>query len=153
MVKLISRPYRGSDSELLQQLVATSPKWIKNELKGMSLGDYLNQYEDISGEWRVWEKGGSPVSVTFHVDSAPSNKKPWLGTILVKAEERRCGFASAILDILSNEMKAKGNKALFAGVPIDEYEWSNFLADCGFEQFKTEENKDETFLIMVRPLE
>ncbi|WP_246017702.1 hypothetical protein [Mesobacillus subterraneus] len=53
----------------------------------------------------------------------------------------------------SEELKAAGHKALFAGVPIDEYEWANFLTDCGFEQFKTEENKGETFMIMVRPFE
>jgi GNAT superfamily N-acetyltransferase len=153
MVILTSRPYRDSDSEFFQQLAASSLKWKKNELTGLDLEDYVNQYDDITGEWRVWEKGDSPVAVTFHVESAPSNQKPWLGTILVRAEERRCGIASAILDLLSNELEAKGNRALFAGVPIDEYEWSNFLADCGFEQFKSEGNKGVTFLIMVRPLE
>ncbi|WP_251027554.1 GNAT family N-acetyltransferase [Bacillus sp. ISL-41] len=122
-------------------------------MKGLSLQEYMEQYERYSGEWRVWEKEGSPVAMSFHLESAPSNQKPWLGTILVKAEERRQGIVSAIMNQLSDEFKVNGQKAVFAAVPIDEYEWSNFLTDCGFEQFKTEENKGETFLIMVRPLE
>jgi len=113
----------------------------------------MEHYKDFLGEWRVWEKARIPVAVSYHVESAPSNQKPWLGTILVKAEERRQGIASAIMNQLSDEFKMNGQKAVFAAVPIDEYEWSNFLTDCGFEQFKTEENKGETFLIMVRPLE
>ncbi|CAM3756629.1 GNAT family N-acetyltransferase [Mesobacillus thioparans] len=152
MVNLAWRPYSSSYSVFLQELAESSRKWMENELKGLDLPDYLMQYEELSGEWRVWEKRGIPVSVTFHVESAPSNQKPWLGTILVKADERRSGIASTILDELSAELKASGHKALFAAILIDEYEWSNFLTDCGFEQFKTEENEGETFLIMVRPL-
>ncbi len=152
MVKLAWRPYSSSDSVFLQELAETSRKWMENELRGLDLTDYLKQYEELSGEWRVWEKRGIPVSVTFHVESAPSNQKPWLGTILVKADERRSGIASTILDELSAELRASGHKAFFAAILIDEYEWSNFLTDCGFEQFKTEENEGETFLIMVRPL-
>ncbi|ESU32849.1 hypothetical protein G3A_09200 [Bacillus sp. 17376] len=122
-------------------------------MQGLSIEKYIGQYDDLSGEWRVWETTGNPVAISFHVESSPSNQKPWLGTILVKAEERRRGIASAIMDYLSNEFKLNGQNALFAAVPIDEYEWSNFLTDCGFEQFKTEENKGEIYLIMVRPLD
>ncbi|GAM14617.1 unknown [Mesobacillus selenatarsenatis SF-1] len=122
-------------------------------MQGLSTEEYIEQYDGLSGEWRVWETTGRLVAISFHVESAPSNQKPWLGTILVKAEERRQGIASAIMNHLSDEFKLNGQKALFAAVPFDEYEWSNFLTDCGFEQFKTEENKGETYLIMVRPLE
>ncbi|WP_144474739.1 GNAT family N-acetyltransferase [Cytobacillus oceanisediminis] len=152
MVNLAWRPFLSSDSGFLQELAESSRKWMENELKDLDLPGYLKQYERLSGEWRVWEKGGIPVSVTYHLEYAPSNQKPWLGTILVKADERRRGIASSIMDRLSAKFKASGHKALFAAVPIDEYEWSNFLTDCGFEQFKTEENEGETFLIMVRPL-
>ncbi|WP_213366656.1 GNAT family N-acetyltransferase [Mesobacillus boroniphilus] len=119
----------------------------------MSLEEYIAQYTDLPGEWRIWEQGEGPVAVSYHVESAPSNQKPWVGTILVKADERRRGIALAILNHLSNEFELNGQRALFAAVPFDEYEWSNFLTDCGFEQFKTEENEGETFLIMVRPFE
>ncbi|MBT2678419.1 GNAT family N-acetyltransferase [Bacillus sp. ISL-35] len=152
MVNLAWRPFLSADSGFFLEIAESSRKWLKNELQGQDLAGYLKQYEDLSGEWRVWEKGGVPVSITYHLEYAPSNQKPWLGTILVKADVRRKGIASSILEGLSLELKANGHRALFAAVLIDEYEWSNFLTDCGFEQFKTEENEGETFLIMVRPL-
>lgn len=153
MVILTWRRFEISDLAFFQDLKSESVKWSKNELKGSTLEEYIEQYDVFSGEWRVWENTGSPVAVSFHVESAPSNQKPWLGTMLVKAEERRKGIASTIINQLSDEFKVNGQKALFAAVPIDEYEWSNFLTDCGFEQFKTEENNGETYMIMVRPFE
>ncbi len=153
MVTLTCRPFENKDFVFFQELISSSSKWRKNELGSLSLEEYIEHYKGFSGEWRVWEKAVIPVAVSYHVESASSNQKPWLGTILIKAEERRQGIASAIMDQLSDEFKEKGQKAVFAAVPFDEYEWSNFLTDCGFEQFKTEENKGEIFLIMVRPLE
>ncbi|MFT9600818.1 GNAT family N-acetyltransferase [Mesobacillus sp.] len=153
MVILTWQQLKKTDLPFFEELISSSAKWRKKELKDLSLEDYIGQYDDLSGEWRVWEEKESPVAVSYHLESAPSNQKPWLGTILVKAEERRRGVASAIMDQLSDEFMDIGQKALFAAVPIEEYEWSNFLTDCGFEQFKTEENKGETYLIMVRPFE
>jgi GNAT superfamily N-acetyltransferase len=152
MVTLTWRRLENSDLPFFKDVVSASPKWRKNELKDLPLEGYIEQYATLSGEWRVWEKVGIPLAVSYHVESSPSNQKPWLGTILVKAEERRRGIASEIMNQLSAEFKVNGHKALFAAVPIDEYEWVNFLADCRFEQFKIEENKGEPFLIMVRPL-
>lgn len=153
MVNITYRTDENVDLMFFQELVSSSSKWRKNELKGLSLEEYLKEYEGFPGEWRIWEKAGSPVAMSYHLESAPSNQKPWLGTILVKMEERRRGIATEIMSHLTEEFKMNGSRALFAAVPIDEYEWSNFLSDCGFEQFKTEVNQGETFLIMVRPLE
>lgn len=153
MVKLEFRPFESSDISFFQELVSESRKWRTIELKGAELSDYMKKYEELAGEWRMWEKENRPVAISFHVESAPSNQKPWLGTILVKASERRKGIGFSVINILSAELKVKGHKVMFAGVPMDEYEWSNFLNDCGFEQFKSEENKSETYLIMVRPLD
>jgi N-acetylglutamate synthase-like GNAT family acetyltransferase len=153
MVNLTFRPFENEDLPFFQDLISSSSKWRKNELRDLSLEEYLEEYEGFSGQWRIWEKAGSSVAMSYHLESALSNQKPWLGTILVKSEERRRGVASEILNQLSEECKVNGNRAIFAAVPIDEYEWANFLTDCGFEQFKTEENKGETFLIMVRPRE
>lgn len=153
MVNLTFRPFENGDLPFFQDLVSSSAKWRKNELRDLSLEEYLEEYEGFPGEWRIWEKAGSPMAMSYHLESAPSNQKPWLGTILVKGEERRRGFASEVLNQLAKESKENGNRAIFAAVPIDEYEWANFLTDCGFEQFKTEENNSETFLIMVRPID
>jgi GNAT superfamily N-acetyltransferase len=153
MVKLVSRSLESSDLSFFREVVSDSRKWRTIELNGAELSDYMKKYEEFAGEWRMWEKENRPVAISFHVESAPSNQKPWLGTLLVKESERRKGIGISVINILSAEVKIKGHKAMFAGVPIDEYEWSNFLNDCGFEQFKSEENKGETYLMMVRPLD
>jgi len=153
MVKLVSRSFESHDLSFFQELVSDSRKWRTIELMDAKLSDYMKKYEELAGEWRMWEKENRPVAISFHVEYAPSNQKPWLGTLLVKASERRQGIGISVINILSAELKVKGHKAMFAGVPIDEYEWSNFLNDCGFEQFKSEENKGETYLIMVRPID
>lgn len=142
----------NSDIPFFEELISESGKWRKNELKDMKLSDYLRRYEEVAGEWRIWRIEREPKAISFHLDSAPSNQKPWLGTVLVKAHERHKGIASTLINRIASELGERGYGALFAGIPIDEYEWSNFLNDCGFEQFKTEENKGETYLIMVRPL-
>lgn len=152
MVKLEPRPFLKEDTEFFTEIVAASGKWRSNELRGMGLSSYMSQYEELEGEWRVWEKDGRQVAVSFHLESAPSNEKPWLGTLLVKPSERRKGIAHHIIRRLGAELSEKGNKAFFSGVPIDEFEWINFLSDCGFEQLKSEENDGETFLVMVLPL-
>lgn len=153
MVKVKWRVFENSDLPFFQEVISESGKWRENELQGAELNQYMNQYDELTGEWRIWEWEGSPAAITFHLESAPSNHKAWMGTILVKASERRNGIATKILNDLASELKGRGHRAIFAGVPIDEYEWSNFLSDCGFEQFKSEENKGETFLIMVRPID
>jgi N-acetylglutamate synthase-like GNAT family acetyltransferase len=153
MVKVRWRAFKNTDSPFFQEVISASGKWREIELQGAELSHYMNQYDELEGEWRIWEWEGSPVAITYHLVSSPSNHKAWIGTVLVKASERRKGIAASILDQLAADLKEKGHRAIFAGVPIDEYEWSNFLSDCGFEQFKTEKNKGETFLIMVRPLD
>lgn len=153
MVKVLWRAFQKSDLPFFQEVISESGKWRENELQGADLEHYMNQYDELAGEWRVWEWGGSQAAITFLLESAPSNRKAWLGTILVKASERRKGIATKILNDLASELNGRGHRAIFAGVPINEYEWSNFLSDCGFEQFKAEENDDETFLIMVRPID
>jgi len=153
MVKGMWRAFQKTDLSFFQEVISASGKWRKKELQGAELSHYMNQYAEFAGEWRIWEWEGSPAAITYHLESAPSNQKAWIGTVLVKASERRKGIAASILNQLAEELKEKGHRAIFAGVPIDEYEWSNFLSDCEFEQFKSEKNKGDTFLIMVRPLD
>lgn len=152
MVKLKQRPFYHSDIPFFQDVLSDSPKWRKNESGDLELPDFMEQYEDLSGQWQIWELDNRPAAITYHIESAPSNQKPWLGTILVPRSERRKGIAAAVISHLASGLKEKGHKAIFAGVPIEEYEWSNFLSDCGFEQFKTEQSNGDTYLVMVLPL-
>ncbi|WP_080846668.1 GNAT family N-acetyltransferase [Cytobacillus gottheilii] len=141
-----------SDYSFFEILISQSPKWQEIELGERSLEQFVEDYEYAKGEWRVWELDGSSFAISHHTESSPSNKKPWLGTLLVHSELRRKGIGERILDKLSNEMKDKGHKAIYAGVPIMENEWISFLSDCGYEQFKLEKDKrDVQYLIFVKP--
>lgn len=31
--------------------------------------------------------------------------------------------------------------------------WSNFLSNCGFEQYKIEKEEEETYLLFIKPIE
>ncbi|MFC5734823.1 GNAT family N-acetyltransferase [Cytobacillus gottheilii] len=141
-----------SDYPFFESLISQSSKWKEIELGDRTLETFLKDHEYAGGEWRVWELGGTPISVSHHTQSSPSNKKPWLGTLLVHSGFRRKGFGERILDKLSDEMKDKGHKAIYAGVPIMENEWISFLSECGYEQFKLEKDKqDVQYLIFVKP--
>ncbi len=154
MVNLTWRRFiRPEDTPFLDELSKGSRKWREIELKDLDLPAYMEQYDGMQGEWRIWETDGSPAAISFHLESAPSNQKPWLGTLLVRPEDRRKGIAGTLIANLCKELRDKDCKVLFSAVPIEEYEWVNFLSDCGFEQFKTEDHEDVIYLIMVRPLD
>lgn len=150
--KIRWRLFQRDDNDFFHTLISMSPKWKAIELKEDTFETYMNKYEYVQGEWRVWDVNETPFAITHHTESSPSNKKPWLGTILVHQEWRRKGFGETILDRLSDELKEKGHKAIYAGVPIMENDWIAFLAQCGYEQFKLERDKeDNQFLILVKP--
>jgi GNAT superfamily N-acetyltransferase len=150
--KIHCRLLNRNDYHFFRTLISMSPKWKATELKEETIETYMSKYEYVYGEWRVWEQNQIPFAITHHTESSPSNKKPWLGTILVLQEWRKKGLGETILDMLSDELSEKGHKAIFAGVPIMENEWIAFLSQCGYEQFKLEKDKeDNQFLILVKP--
>lgn len=134
-------------------LIEDSPLWKENELKEFSLEEYMHGYSSLDGNWYIWLDNGIPIGITFIVNNAPSNNKMWLGTILIAKEHRNKGFARRIIKELANIALSKGVEAIFCGIPIEINEWSIFLGNCGFEQFKIE--KDETgqnYLVFVYPI-
>uniref|UniRef100_UPI0030C802D2 GNAT family N-acetyltransferase n=1 Tax=Enterococcus faecium TaxID=1352 RepID=UPI0030C802D2 len=118
---------------------------------GKALSDFIEEWQ-AKGEWRIWEIEGELAGITFHIETAPSNGKPWLGTILVNKSMRGKGIARSMIQSLSRELKDKGYSALFAGIPISQYTWAEFVSRCGFEQLKTEISDEVTYLILIRPL-
>jgi N-acetylglutamate synthase-like GNAT family acetyltransferase len=64
------------------------------------------------------------------------------------------GVGKRILTEIGNKLRHKGHKALFAGCPIRQDLWLQFLGKCGFEQFKVEmdETTKKEFMITVKPL-
>ncbi|RBP95080.1 acetyltransferase (GNAT) family protein [Cytobacillus firmus] len=145
--------FKDEDFPFFLEVIRDSAAWEEEEKSGHNLMDYMARYQELNGEWRIWRHDGERIAVTFHVNSSPSNRKPWLGTILVKNSIRRKGIGTKIIGQLAAELKKKGEKSFFAGVPENRQSWIYFLADAGFEQFKMEASPDgKDFLIMVCPL-
>ncbi|CAM3405111.1 GNAT family N-acetyltransferase [Cytobacillus oceanisediminis] len=135
------------------ETIKDSPEWEETEKSSFDPKKYMAMYENLNGEWRLWRLDGERIGITFHVKSSPANQKPWIGTILVKKEMRRTGLGIAIIGQIGKELKKRGEKSLFAGVPEYRYMWIEFLSDAGFEQFKMEVSPEgQDYLIMVCPL-
>ncbi|MCY7767298.1 GNAT family N-acetyltransferase, partial [Bacillus inaquosorum] len=137
---------------MLEKLAEAHPVWKEEEFGEKDAESYIISYSMYNGSWLVWEKNGQPVAVSYHLEWAPSNGKPWLGTVLVDPAEEKKGNARIIIERISKSLRDK-HKAMFAAVPIDRSEWILFLSQCGIEQQKTEnDEKGKSFLILVKPL-
>ncbi len=152
--KLEHRLLQDTDLAFASMLAGQSPEWEETELgAGETVPDFIRSYRGAGGEFRIWQIGGTDTALSYHVDKAVSNRKPWLGTILVRRSERRKGIASAIVGKLASEWRSKGERAAFCGIPEHQMDWSQFLGRAGFEQLKIEQDENgETFLVMVMPL-
>ncbi|TCN25764.1 GNAT family N-acetyltransferase [Mesobacillus foraminis] len=151
MVNLNWRPFTFKEMAFFESVVEDSPAWQTVELNGKALSNFIGEWQSI-GEWRIWDIEGELAGITFHLETAPSNGKPWLGTMLVKNSMREKGAAHSMIHSLSQELKDKGSSVLFTGIPIAQNTWAEFLSRCGFEQFKTETSEEGTYLILIRPL-
>ena len=150
---LFCKPYNAAYEFVFKQLIQDSPSWQKEECSISELHTYMQKYEMMNGQWDVWFKNEQPIGITFTVDWAPSNEKPWIGTILVDGQARRQGSGKNIVEAIADSYKKEGNDALFTAVPLERTKWMQFFAACGFEQFKVEENEQNAlYMMMVRPL-
>ncbi|MGR0121954.1 GNAT family N-acetyltransferase [Bacillus halotolerans] len=137
---------------MLEMLAEAHPVWKEEEFGEKDAESYMISYSMYNGSWLVWEKNGLPVAVSYHLEWAPSNGKPWLGTVLVDPAEERKGHARKIIEQIGQSLQDK-HRALFTAVPIDRNESILFLSQCGFEQLKTEKDEaDKLYIIMVKPL-
>jgi GNAT superfamily N-acetyltransferase len=141
-----------TDLSFFQKIVDKSELFKKWEIKEEDLSSYFYRYQIGKGEWRIWLDGDSQIGITYHVEKADSNGKPWIGTILISPELRKRGFAHRIIEKWKNELKAKGNKIVYATSPYDEEEWIQFLGLVGFDQFKVETHLGIEWLIFLQPL-
>ncbi|MFC0475231.1 GNAT family N-acetyltransferase [Robertmurraya beringensis] len=141
-----------SDVSLIKAFTTFDSLWKSIEMDALTAKEYINKY--VLGEWRVWQQNNKDVAITYHLDHAPSNNKPWLGTVIINPNDRRQGFGTQVVKQLKKELREKGHKAIFAGVPVEADIWIQFMSDCYFEQFKIEkDDQNQMFLIMVSPLQ
>ncbi|MCM3600342.1 GNAT family N-acetyltransferase [Robertmurraya korlensis] len=149
---ILYRKMLESDETLLQTFTKFDYLWKSIELKHLKANEYMKQY--LTGEWRVWQQDERDVAITYHLEFAPSNNKPWIGTVIINPNKRRQGLGISVIQHLKEELREKGHKAIFAGLPVEADMWIQFLSDCYFEQFKVEKDEqNQMFLIMVSPLQ
>jgi GNAT superfamily N-acetyltransferase len=147
------KPYSQVHHPFFEQVVQDSPAWQEEESSVSDLHIYIKKYDMMNGHWKVWMDNGNPIGITFTADWVPSNEKPWIGTVLVDGQARRKGYGKQMVAKIAEGYKKQGYDALFAAVPLQRTEWMQFLAACGFEQFKVEESDQHiSYMIMVKPL-
>ena len=145
--------YKKEDQPLFEKLIQDSPAWQEEECSISDLSSYMQRYEMMNGQWMLWYEGERAIGITFTVDWAPSNEKPWIGTILVDGQVRRKGYGKQVVNEIAQKYKKEGHDVLFVSVPLQRLEWMQFLAMCGFEQFKVEENEqNKPYMVMTRSL-
>ncbi|WP_347550539.1 hypothetical protein ABFG93_03040 [Pseudalkalibacillus hwajinpoensis] len=140
-------------SELLFEWTLEDEEWLLSEFgRQPSLAEvisYIQTYEGIGCEWKVWFEEEEAIAITCVLNQAPSNLQAWLGTIVVRPDKRNSGRGSSVI---KSETK-RYRPVIFAGIPYNRNEWSMFLGKCGFDQYGIEESPEETFLIFVKPSE
>ncbi|MGG1688309.1 GNAT family N-acetyltransferase [Pseudalkalibacillus sp. NRS-1564] len=137
-------------AELLFDWTQEDETWLLTEFGRNPLFEdmisYIQTYEGMGCEFNVWFYGDLPVAITAVLDDAPSNQKPWLGTIVVHPMKRKSGIGCSVIRTLLGEK----NDVVFLGIPYELNEWSLFLGKCGFEQYGIEE-EGKKYLILVHP--
>jgi GNAT superfamily N-acetyltransferase len=147
------------DVSILFYLIQQSDEWIVEEFgeKRIELNHVIqwkNKYDYLKGQWRVWILDNLPIGVTFHVPTAPSNRKPWIGALLIHCNYRRKGYGKKILNRLSEELYNSGHSVLYAGVPFSQINWGIFIGKCGFEQIALQKDHlDKSYTIYGKSLE
>ncbi len=140
------------DLSFFQNLIKSSPEWESEECYDDNLEGYLERNKQYNGEWFVWTVDNKKIGISYSVEQAPSNQRPWIGTILVDPLCRQKGYGKLIIECLVSEFQEKKHKVVYAAVPINKNHWISFLSSMGFEQYKVEDVENKTYLIFVKPL-
>ncbi|EIT84939.1 hypothetical protein A374_12870 [Fictibacillus macauensis ZFHKF-1] len=140
------RAFTWSDLPFIRHLFQLAGKlWQQEEgIDGTEndaqLTAYLQRYVESGGEWFIFEENDKKIGAAYVTYAAPSNGKPWLGTLLVAELFQKKGYAHAIIACINDEIK-NNHTALFAACPVPYSSWLLFLNHLGFEQMAFE--KDE----------
>lgn len=152
-----SRPLVETDLPFFREIITFSESWLEEEgLSGTendhNLITYLHSYDEVGGTWLIWTDNEEKIGATYHVYAAPSNDKPWLGTIIVAPEKRNQGYAKKILNELSSSL-SNHHKILFASSPSNHDDWIRFLNHQGFEQLGIEkDDSGKEYLKLIKVL-
>ncbi len=150
MISVTQRKFDGNLAELLYEWTLDDEAWLSEEFGRQPLFEdvvsYIQTYEGLGCQFQVWFRDDEPIGMTSVLEKAPSNYKPWIGTIVVRPDKRRQGYGRKMMQLVSDELTG----VVFAGIPYELTGWSIFLGKCGFEQYGLEEDKKK-YLLFVRP--
>lgn len=151
MIGVYRKQYDGSLVDCLYEWTSSDHKWLLEELGRLpseeDLLSYIQMYEGMGCVFQVWLQNNKAVAITSVLNKAPSNHKPWIGTIVVRPECRDKGIGRAVIKKITEEF----SDVVFCGIPYDMNEWSLFLGKCGFEQYGIEKEEKSNYLIFVHP--
>ncbi|MFY0759209.1 GNAT family N-acetyltransferase [Metabacillus dongyingensis] len=147
------RLFEEKDYPFFTELISASEAWHEEECRPDQAEEYMTSYKMYNGTWLIWMKSAEKIGISFHLNWAPSNEKPWIGTILIHPEHRKQGLAKKMIEQISAQLKGDGHKAVFAGCPASRLDWLKFLGRCGFEQLKSEKDSEgKEYIITVKPV-
>lgn len=109
---LTDREFEEEDLGFMEQLAAAHPVWKAEEFGTKNAAEFMLAYSMYNGTWLVWELDGTPAAVSFHLEWAPSNGKPWLGTVAVAPEAKEKGIGRAVIEEIAGRLRAE-HKAMF----------------------------------------
>ncbi|MBM6618609.1 GNAT family N-acetyltransferase [Bacillus suaedaesalsae] len=148
-----SRPYEDIDFSFFINCVKDSKDWQEEECHESELHNFMKKYEHVNGVWLIWSDENREIGISYTVEHAQSNGRPWVGTLLIHPQYQRNGYGKTIITQLLHTWADKGEKIAYAAIPIMQHGWISFLTSCGFEQYKIEKEYDKTYLLCIKPLE
>lgn len=156
---MIERNLTKDDLGLISEWFKHSSEWIKEEgmlkeeIGPQRIGVWMSLYDRYEGDWLVWEDNGSTKGLSYHILHAPSNKRPWIGMVMVDPQFRGDGYGRQIIQLLSGKLQQEHFKIVYAGCPFTQVGWLQFLAACRFEQIGTDTlPSGKRYIKLVRPL-
>jgi GNAT superfamily N-acetyltransferase len=151
-MKYVTSTSKERFANLLIEWTMEDKDWLDEEFGRLPIAEdmlsYIQTYEGMGCEFRLWFIDEEPVAITAVLDQAPSNQKSWLGTIVVDPAQRKKGVGQDVIHSIVSEKE----EVVFAGIPLERNQWSLFLGKCGFEQYAIE-GEEKKYLIFVHPNE
>lgn len=106
-MKSVTSTNKERFANLLMEWTMEDKDWLEEEFGRMPIAEdiftYIQAYEGMGCEFRLWFKDEAPVAITAVLDQAPSNQKSWLGTIVVDPVQRKKGVGHEVIQCIIGE--------------------------------------------------
>jgi RimJ/RimL family protein N-acetyltransferase len=122
---------------------------VVRDLRERALDDFL----DTAGV--SLNPSGEPVGVLDWIEENPSDGKPWVGLVMIRADRQRRGLASEALDGLADRLRASGARSVRAGVLARNPAGRALLQRLGVESVSTTTvrmTSEEEVIVLERDL-